>query len=163
MIIIALEDVQLTNKDIYLTYIVFQNAFGFINHARPLALMEDLDFPLDAVEIVENIYQNFTTSFTGNDFGITPPIEISCGTIQGDTFSPYLFIIFLESLLRWLEKDNMGYHFNTLSSTCNTTTYTNDLAISTDNIQHIQPQIFKLRKFTEWSYMNLNLLKYAIT
>jgi hypothetical protein len=87
MIIAALEDARLTNKDIYLTYIDFRNAFGSIDHTRLLALMEDLGFPLDAVEIVGNIYTNSTTSFSGSHFGITPPIQISRGTIQGDTLT----------------------------------------------------------------------------
>ena len=149
MIIAALEDARLTAKDIYLTYIDFRNAFGSIDHARLLALMEDLGFPIDAIEIVGNIYKDSTTSFTGNTFGTTPPIKISRGTIQGDTLNPYLFIIFLEPLLRWLENDNLGYHFNTSTSTCTTTAYANDLAILTDNIHHIQLQISKLQKFVE--------------
>ena len=125
--------------------------------------MEDLGFPSDAVEIVGNIYRQSTTTFTGTHFGTTPPITISRGTIQGDTLSPYLFIIFLEPLLRWLEKDNLGYHFTTSPSTCTTTAYADDLAIITDNIQNIQPQIHKLQKFAEWSHMDLNLSKCAIT
>lgn len=106
MITSTLEDVKLTNKDIHLTYIDFQNAFGSIDHAILLALREDLGFPLDAIEIVGNIYHNSTTSFTGNHFGTPSPIEISKGTIQRDTLSPYLLIIFLKSLMRWLEKDD---------------------------------------------------------
>ena len=144
MLIASLEDARLTNKDIYITYIDFKNAFGSIDHARLLATMEDLGYPTDAVEIVGNIYNNSTTAFTGNHFGSTPPINISRGTIQGDTLSPYLFIIFLEPLLRWLEKDNMGYHFNTSPSSCTTSAYADDLAILSDNILNIQPQITKL-------------------
>ena len=162
-IIGALEDARLTNKDIYLTYIDFKNAFGSIDHARLLAIMADLGYPLDAVKIVGNIYNHSTTAFTGNSFGTTPPIKINRGTIQGDTLSPYLFIIFLEPLLRWLEKDDMGYHFNTSPSTCTTSAYADDLAIITDNIKHIQPQITKLQKFAEWAHMDLNLSKCAIT
>ena len=163
MIIAALEDAKLTNKDIYLTYIDFRNAFGSIDHVRLLALMEDLGYPSNAVELVGDIYIHSTTSFTGNQFGTTPPVTIGRGTIQGDTLSPYLFIIFLEPLLRWLEKDDMGYHFSTSTSTCTTTAYADDLAIISDNINHIQPQILKLQKFAEWSHMDLNLSKCAIT
>jgi hypothetical protein len=49
MIIAALEDARLTTKDIYLVYIDFRNAFGSIDHAHLLALMKDLNFPIDAV------------------------------------------------------------------------------------------------------------------
>ena len=70
----------------------------------------------------------------------TSLIKINCGTIQDDTLSPYLFI-FLEPLLRWLEKVQLGYHFSTSSSTITTTTttYANDPTILTDNIEYIQP------------------------
>ena len=71
-IIAALEDAKLTTQDIYLTYIDFNNAFGSIDHARLLALMEDLGYPLDAIEIVGNIYKNSSTSFRGSHFGTTP-------------------------------------------------------------------------------------------
>ena len=162
-IIATLEDARLTTKDIYLTYIDFRNAFGSIDHARLLAIMEDLGYPLDAVEIVGNIYTDSTTAFTGSHFGTTLPINISRATIQGDTLSPYLFIIFLEPLLRWLEKNNLGYHFNTSTATCTTTAYADDLAIITDNIRHIQPQITKLHKYAQWSHMDLNLSKCVIT
>jgi hypothetical protein len=95
MIVAILKDTRLTNKDIYLTYIDFKIAFGSIDHTRFLALMKDFSYPLDVVEIVGNIYKNSTTSFMNNLFGTTFPIEISWGTIRGDTLSPYLFIIFL--------------------------------------------------------------------
>ena len=149
MILASLEDASLTNKDIYITYIDFQNAFGSIDHARLLALMEDFGYPTDAIEIIGNIYKDSTTSFTGSTFGTTPPINISRGTIQGDTLSPYLFIIFLEPLLRWLEKDNKGYHFSTSPSSCTTSAYADDLVILSDTIQNIQPQITKLQQFAE--------------
>ena len=71
-IIATLEEAKLTNKDIYLTYIDFRNAFGSIDHARLLVIMEDLSYPLDAVEIIGNIYTNSTTSFMGSHFGTTP-------------------------------------------------------------------------------------------
>ena len=163
IILASLEDARLTNKHIYITYIDFKNAFGSIDHARLLALMEDLGYPTDAFKIIGNIYKDSTTSFTGSHFGTTPPINISRGTIQGDNLSPYLFIIFLKPLLRWLEKNNRGYHFNTSPSLCTTSAYADDLAILSDTIQNIQPQITKLQKFAEWAHMDLNLAKCAIT
>ena len=162
-IITTLEGARLTNNDIYITYIDFRNAFGSIDHTRLLTLMEDLGYPQDAVELIGNIYTNSTTSFLGNHFGTTPLIHINRGTIQGDTLSPYLFIISLDPLLRWLEKDNIGYHLKTSIATCNTIAYADDLPILTDNVAHIQSQIHKLQKFLEWAYLNLNLSKYAIT
>ena len=122
MIIATLKEVRLAHKDMYLTYIDFHNAFGFIDHARLLALVEDLRFPQEAVELVGNIYANSTTSFSSNPFSTTRLIQICRGTIH-ETLEPYLFIVFLEPPIQWLEEYDLGYHFNTSSTTCTSTTY----------------------------------------
>src|SRR6202022_244730 len=104
ILIAALEDARLTNQDIYILYIDFKNAFGFIDHARLLAIMKDLGHPNDSINLIGNIYSQSSTIFTGEHFGKTLPIHIQRGTIQRDTLSPYLFIIFLGPLLRWLQQ-----------------------------------------------------------
>jgi hypothetical protein len=162
-LIAALEDSRLTQQDIYLLYIDFKNAFGSIDHARLLAIMADLSYPQDAINLIDNIYSNSSIRFFGTHFGQTKPVHIQRGTIQGDTLSPYLFIIFLEPLLRWLEQGNLGYKFNTSQYTINSTTYADDLAIITNDIKSIQPQINKIDKFCHWAGMELGIPKCAIT
>lgn len=44
-LISTLEDVKLTNQDIYILYINFKNAFGLIDHVRLLGIMKDLGYP----------------------------------------------------------------------------------------------------------------------
>jgi hypothetical protein len=136
-LIAALEDSRLTQQDIYLLYIDFKNAFGSIDHARLLAIMADLGYPQDAINLIGNIYSNSSTIFTGTHFGKTKPVHIQRGTIQGDTLSPYLFIIFLEPLIRWLERDNLGNKLNTSQYTLDSAAYPDDLAIITSNIKSI--------------------------
>ena len=64
--------------------------------------MKDLSYPKDAITLVGNIYSHSNTIFTGEHFGKTQKIPTQQGTIQEDTLSLYLFIIFLEPLSRWL-------------------------------------------------------------
>lgn len=89
--IASLQDAKFTTRDIYITYINFQNAFGSIDHAHLLATMLDLGYPPDAIQLIGNIYSHSTTSFQGTHFTKTSPILISRGTIQVDIVSPYLF------------------------------------------------------------------------
>lgn len=96
MNIATLEDARLITRDIYLTYIDFRIAFGSLDHARLLAIMENLGWPLNAVDIVGNIYKNSITSFTSSHSRTTLPIEINRGKIQRDTLNPYIFIIFMK-------------------------------------------------------------------
>ena len=162
-LIVALEDSKLTQQDIYLLYIDFKNAFDSIDHAKLLAIMADLGYPQDAINLIGNIYSNSSTIFIGTYFSKTKPMHKQRATIQGDTLSPYLFIIFLEPLLRWLERDNLGYKLNTSQYTLTSIAYTNDLAIITSNIKSIQPQINKIDNFCQWAGMELGISKCAIT
>jgi hypothetical protein len=107
--------------------------------------MADLRYPQDAINLIGNIYSNSSTIFFGSHFGKTKPVHIQRGTIQGDTLSPYLFIISLEPL----ERDNLGYKLKTSQYTLNSAAYVDDLAIITNDIKHIQPQINKIDKFCQ--------------
>jgi hypothetical protein len=91
--IAALENTRLINQDIYILYIDFNNAFGSIDHARVLTIMEDLGYPLDAIEIIGNIYTNSTTTYIGEYFEETKPIHIQKGTIEGDTL-PHTYLYY---------------------------------------------------------------------
>jgi hypothetical protein len=122
--------------------------------------MAGLVYPQDVINLIGNIYSNSSTIFFRSYFGKTKPIHIQRCTIQGDTLSPYLFIIFLEPLLRWLERCNLGYKLKTSQYTLNSA---DDLAIITNDIKHIQPQINKIDKFCQWAGMELGIPKCAIT
>ena len=146
LLIVALEDAQFTNQDIYLLYIDFKNAFGSINHARLLTIMKDLGYPEDAVRLVGNIYSHSNTIFIGEHFGQTQKIPIQRGIIQGDTLSPYLFIIFLEPPLRWLQNGKHIYTLGTSKVTINSAAYADDLAIITNKLTSLQCRLNKLDK-----------------
>ena len=163
LLIATLEDARFTKQDIYILYIDFKNAFGSLDHARLLAVIKDLGYPENAVTLIGNIYSHSNTIFTGEHFEVTKPIPIQRGTIQGDTLSPYLFLIFLEPLLRWLQKGNNGYTLGTSKQTISSAAYADDLAVITNNLQSIQIQLNKLDKYCEWAGMDLGIQKYAIT
>lgn len=76
-LIAALDDAKFTNKDIYLTYIDFKNTFGSIDHPRLLAIVEDLGDPLDAIDLVGNVYDESTTSFKSTHFSNLPSLSSS--------------------------------------------------------------------------------------
>ena len=61
-----------------------------------------LGFPTDAIEAVKHLYTQASTQIRLPSGGSTDPIPVERGTIQGDTLSPFLFLLYLEPLLRWL-------------------------------------------------------------
>ena len=100
--IIALEDSKLHSKDIYALVVDFTSAFNTTDHDRMLWIMYDLGFPTDAIEAVKHLYTQASTQIRLPSGGNTDPIPVERGTIQGDTLSPFLFLLYLEPLLRWL-------------------------------------------------------------
>ena len=111
--------------------------------------MKDLEYSEDAVILVGDIYSQSNTIFTGDHFGQTQRIPIQRGTIQGDTLSLYLFLIFLEPLLRWLQRGKYGYTLGTSKTTINTAAYADDLAIITNKLPSLKRQLNKMDKFCE--------------
>ena len=99
--------------------------------------MKDLGYPVDAINLIGNIYSQSTTTFIGEHFGKTQPILIQRGTIQGDILSPYLFIIFLEPLLRWLQHGNNGYTFGTSKVKISSAAYADDLATIANKLKSL--------------------------
>ena len=90
-------------------------------------------------------------------------IPIQRGTIQGDTFSSYLFIIFLGPLLWWLQNRKLRYTLGTSKVTINSAAYADDLAIITNKLTSLQSQLNKLDKYCEWAGMDLGITKCPIT
>ena len=118
-------------------------------------MMKDLGYLKDAVNLVGNIYSHSNTIFTSEYFGQTQKIPIQTGTIQGDTLSPNLFIIFLEPLLHWLQRGKYGYTLNTSKITINLAAYIDDHAIIGNKLTSLQIQLNKLDKYYEWAELDL--------
>ena len=77
--------------------------------------------------------------------------------------SPYLFIICLEPLLRWLQQGDNIYTFGTSKVKISSAAYAHDLTAIANKLESLQTQINKLDKFCEWAGMNLGIPKYVVT
>ena len=165
MAILMIEDAALYHQDLYSMYIDFSSAFNTVNHKQLLLIMERLGFPSAAVMAVKSIYTNACTKVS-TPFGDTDNIKVKRGTIQGDTLSPYLFLIFIEPLLRWLQHGGRGYAPGCLAEAPLTRTvaalaYADDLQALTGNLSNLKLQAEKVERFSCWSGMEVNARKCA--
>jgi ribonuclease HI len=165
----ALEDARLTGQDIYLLLVDFSSAFNMINHDKLLTIMYDLGFPTDAIDAVKNLYDHATTQIKW-DGALTDPIAIDRGSIQGDSLSPFLFLIYIEPLLRWLHVGSRGYMFGALPDTptritnqISSAAYADDLAALTRTLSDLKHQADKVTQFADWGNMPANVDKTLAT
>jgi ribonuclease HI len=130
--------------------------------------MYDLGFPADAIHIVKDLYTNATTRVR-LPLGRSAAIKVDRGTIQGDTLSPFLFLVFIEPLLRWLHSGGRGYRYGCLNGenneqhNCSSLAYADDLAILTNSISDLRVQCEKLEQYCKWSGLSVNVDKCAAT
>ena len=102
-------DARMFNQNLFVGYVDFSSAFNTIMHDKLLIIMKHLGFQEDCIEVIANLYQNAQTSFVVAG-GETKPVKHGRGTLQGDSLSPLLFIIFMEPLMRWLHSSGRGYN-----------------------------------------------------
>jgi len=64
---------------------------------------------MTAIDAVKNLYVNATTQVKLPLGVCTGQIPVERGTTQGDTLSPFLFLLYMEPLLQWLHVGGRGY------------------------------------------------------
>ncbi len=168
LLTMLLEDAKHTAQDVFLMQIDFSAAFNTINHDKLLCIMYDLGIPTDAIDVVKGIYTDSYTRYK-TPYGSTDPIKVDRGTLQGDTLSPLLFILYLEPLLRWLHVGGRGYQFGCAPDTeklelmCSNLTYADDLNVPVTTREDLKVQAYKIDKYSTWADLKINLKKSAVT
>ena len=166
----AIEDSELFHKELHILYIDFENAFGSVDHDKLIETLTLLGLPQDVLRVIRDLYPGrdaegrpMQTCFRMPG-GLSETLPILRGTIQGDSLSPLLFILYLEPLLRWMKSGNRGYkHGGDVGVETTAPAYADDLALLTSTIADMRVQATKLQKFTRWAKIKVNVSKCAIT
>lgn len=164
-----IEDAALTGNNMHMLYVDLSSAFNMVDHDKLLCNMHDLGFPRDAIDTIKDIYTNSVTIVQAAG-GTTQPIQVNRGTIQGDTLSPFLFLLFLEPLLRWLHVGGRGYNYGCLTDEkeraqhiCSAVAYADDLGIPANTPEQLMVQTKKLDLYCTWSGLSANASKCCVT
>jgi hypothetical protein len=164
-----LENAQQMRRDAFVMLVDFSEAFDTLDHDKQLQILYDLGYPTDAIEVVKDLYTGATTSIRlpGGETGRMP---VNRGTIQGDSLSPFLFINYLEPLLRWLRVGDRGYHLDMpqLEETRTAEhvpdiTYADDLSLLTGKTTDMKVQAGKVDTYSDWSCLKPNCGKTVLT
>ena len=157
----SLKDAKLSKNHIYALIVDFTSAFNTTDQDRILWIMYVLGFPTDAIDTVKNLYEDATTQIRLPSGGSTQKISIERGTIQGDTLSPFLFLLYVEPLLRWLRVGGRGYRHmcipdqnatdTHLTNILSTAAFADDLLCPTSTIQDLKIQARKLTLYSDWA------------
>ncbi|KAJ9506008.1 hypothetical protein QJQ45_016679, partial [Haematococcus lacustris] len=168
MLVMALEDAKLAKADIYALLVDFTSAFNTTCQDKLLWIMHDPGFPTDATDAVKDLYTGATTRFK-TPYGHTDPVPVNRGTIQGDSLSPFLFLIYIEPLLRWLQVGARGYKIKSATpdsgerATVSSIDYADDIAILCNTLRNLRCQADKLSAFSDWGHLIISHSKTLAT
>lgn len=95
------------------------------------------------MSLIGNIYTKASTTFVRTLQCANPTCTISKVT----NLNPYLFLVFFESLLHWVDEDDFEYHLNTSNAHTNSIAYAYGLSIIFQHLPHLQSKIIKLEHF----------------
>jgi hypothetical protein len=102
------EDGHTSKKGIVLCYLDFKGFFPSTDHKQLVRVLDFLGLPHDITRLISNLYKEASTCFV-TPHGLTRPIRIRRGTLQGDPLSSILFDLMIEPLIRWLNVTDKGY------------------------------------------------------
>ena len=137
------EDAKISKRNIYTAYSDFKGAFGGMDHRILFQLMKEYGFQDSYIEACKQLYSAST-----------------------NTLSSFLFTIFMEPLLRWLDVGSRGYkptyQPRKATSTINTYDghgYADDMSITAGTNQDIKIQLKKLHLFSQYTVIQLETSK----
>ena len=94
-----LEGVKSKNVPVVFTFIDFKKAFDSVHRGKMIKILRSYGIPDKIVNAIESSYDNTRAKVYSPD-GVTEEFDIVKGVLQGDTLSPYLFVIILDYALR---------------------------------------------------------------
>ena len=101
---------QNSDQEIHLLFIDLKKAYDSVPHHFLWSTLIKHGFPESFVNFIRKTHTGATAQFL-TFFGPTDPIHFERGIRQGCPLSCLLFNLYMEHLIRWVNKNNRGYTF----------------------------------------------------
>jgi len=126
------------NSTVNICTIDISKAFDQINYNKLFCKLMDRDTPIDFICVLKNWYSKSSVCVKWED-QFSEFVRLNSGVKQGGVLSPYLFAVYIDSLLLKLRKSGLGCH---IKSFCfNSCAYADNLVLMSISLDQLQKLI----------------------
>ena len=98
-------------RSLIITLLDLKNALGEVSHDLLLSVLKYHHIHDHIINLVKSLYTNYQLTIATDSY-VTSPITVRRGVLQGDSLSPLLFNLVVNTLINTIKQDNpncMGY------------------------------------------------------
>ena len=154
----CIQDAGRRRRGVAVAFLDLRNAFGSVPHATLSASLDWLGLDPVAVRILERCFQSNTTQVRTAG-GLTRPIPVESGVVQGSPLSPVLFNLALEMAIRMGEQAHPGYPL--FGHDVGVLAYADDLACVSQTPAGLQKILDAITQAADWAGLTFNQRKCA--
>ena len=157
-----LNHVRLKQRSLCVSLIDLKNAFGEVHHNLNQSSIGLSPCPPPAMSaLVRSLYDGFKISVAGDGY-VTNPIRVDRGVLQGDSLSPLLFNMCVNTLIKTIEDKRikcMGYAAEKTLSPRHWFQFADDTAIVTALEEDNQRLLNLFTKWSSWADLEIRVDK----
>ena len=104
----VIDTCRVTNITASLVFVDFQKAFDTLHRSSIPVILSQYNVPNCLISDIIQMYSD-TSACVSMELGLTEWFKTTYGVLQGDSLSPYLFIVLLDYALKMTLQDDVGF------------------------------------------------------
>ena len=84
-----------------------KNAFGGVDHELNTYVLKFHLVPDRIIQLIQSLYTDYHISIATDEY-LTPPITVEQGVLQGDSLSPLLFNLVINTLINTIKQEKLN-------------------------------------------------------
>ena len=149
-----------SRKNIYFCFIDYAEVFDCVDHNKLWEILKDMGIADHLTCLLENLYAG-QEAIVGNGYGKTDWFQIGKGVHQGCTYSPCLFNLYAEYIMRNAGVDNAQAGIKIAGRNTNNLRYANNTTLMAES-EEIKSLLMKMKEESEKAGLKLNIQKTTI-
>ena len=104
----VIDTCRVTSMTASLVFVDFRKAFDTLHRSSIQVILSQYNVPICLISDITQMYSD-TSACVSTELGPTEWFKTTSGVLQGDTLSPYLFIVLLDYALKKTLQDDVGF------------------------------------------------------